>query len=203
MDGVVKTSGSQVRIGEDKILRVNDTPFFPIGARHMPSGTTPRILGETGFNCMRWLAFGAGPMSRDNWDKLDKLDELMFYPYLFDRGDLSQDGQRKKDELTQLLELVKDHPRLLCYEQRNEPACTASSELRDLALMQSPPEGMIEASRWIREMDPHHPIRLGHMSSNLISTLRRYNEATDIVGCNPYPIILPDMRPTVRDDGRA
>lgn len=194
---------SRVQIGSDKILRVNGAPFFPIGARHMPAGGSTKHLKAAGFNCMRWLAFGAGPMPRTAGGILDDLSGLMFYTYIYDRGDFSEEREKRSRELTDIVNRVKGHPAFLCYEQRNEPACTVTADIRDRAHQpQSPPEGMIEASRLIRKLDPDHPIRLGHMTCNLVSTLKKYNEATDMVGCNPYPVLHPEMRPTVRVDGK-
>ena len=54
----------------------------------------------------------------------------------------------------------------------------------------------------MRRLDPNHPIRLGHMAANLVATLRGYNDAADIVGCNPYPVQPPGLRMTVRRDGK-
>ena len=50
-------NASEVRIGRDRILRVNGKRFFPIAARHMPQGADSAMLRETGFNAIRWPAF--------------------------------------------------------------------------------------------------------------------------------------------------
>jgi hypothetical protein len=125
---------------------------------------------------------------------------LMFYPYIYDRGDLSHQADRRQKELAALVRRVRRHEALLCYEQRNEPAFT----WRNAARPQSPAAGLVAGSRVIRELDPHHPIRVGHMSGNLVSTLRRYNPAVDIVGCNTYVLNSPGHRLFVgcRQDGR-
>lgn len=195
-------TGSVVRIGEDRLLQVNGKPFFPIGARHIPEGADHSLLKAVGFNCRRWMAFGGDKMARDRREVPSDLDGLLFYPYLYDRADFAGDAAEvaaRKQELTALIEEVRDHPALLCYEQRNEPAST----FRDYATPQSPPEGMIEGSRVVRELDPHHPIRVGHITHNLVSTLRRYNAAVDIVGCNPYVVSPPGLRQHIawRPDG--
>jgi hypothetical protein len=124
----------------------------------------------------------------------------MFYPYVSDRADFSRQAAKRRRELAALVRRVRGHDALLCYEQRNEPA----SKWRDMARPQSPPSGMIAGSDLIRRLDPHHPIRVGHMSSNLVATLRRYNPAVDIVGCNTYVVDAPGHRLYVgcRQDGR-
>ena len=49
---------SIVSIGADRILQVDGRPFFPIGVRHVPEGSSPGMLREVGFNCIRWAPFG-------------------------------------------------------------------------------------------------------------------------------------------------
>jgi len=194
-------SGSHVTIGEDRILHVNGKPFFPIGARHMPIGATPAVLSAVGFNALRWPAFGTDTAAIPPAEVPDDLGDLMFYPYVYNRADFSEDAGARRELLTELLLNVRDHPALLCYEQRNEPAYTPRNHARS----QTPAEGFIAGSRLIRELDPHHPIRVGHMTCNLVSTLRKYNEGVDIVGCNPYVVNHPEMRRFVgtRTDGKT
>ena len=192
--------GSLVTIDNNRIIHVNGKPFFPIGARHMPLGATPKLLKETGFNCMRWTVFGTDTTLVSAVDLPADLGGLMFYPYIYNYGDFSEDAETRQEALTKLINKVKSHPDLLCYEQRNEPAYT----YLDAAKPQSPPEGMIAGSGMIRSLDPDHPIRVGHLNCNLVSTLRKYNHAVDIVGCNPYMVSAPGLRRFVgsRSDGK-
>ena len=190
---------TRVAIGRDRIIHVDNRPFFPIAARHVPVGATLDMLRDVGFNCMRWTPFGMDKHEPDSFEVPDDFGGLMVYPYVYNRGDLSADVEGRRRDLTSLVRAVRDHPAMLCYEQRNEPAYT----YRDSARPQSPPEGLIAGSRVIRELDSDHPIRVGHLVCNLVATLRRYNEAVDIVGCNPYVVQAPGMRPFVgtRPDG--
>ena len=190
---------TKVAVGKDRVIQVDGKPFFPIAARHLPVGATPAMLHEAGFNCMRWTPFGMDRHEIDSFEVPDDFGGLMVYPYVYNRADLSEDAEKRQRELTLLVRAVRDHPAMLCYEQRNEPAYT----YRDYARPQSPPEGLIAGSRIIRQHDPDHPIRVGHMNCNLVATLRKYNEAVDIVGCNPYVVAPPGMRPFVgtRPDG--
>lgn len=192
-------TASQVLVGDDRILRVNGRRFFPIGARHMPVGATPVLLQKTGFNCLRWMAFGGDANTIAATQLPKDLGGLMFYPYVFNRADFSQDAESRRRELTELVLSVREHPSLLCYEQRNEPSYT----FRDHATAQGSPEGMAEGSRVLRELDPHHPIRVGHINCNLVSTLKKFNPAVDILGCNPYIVSPPGLRLHVgcRPDG--
>ena len=191
--------GTRVTISDHRILHVDGRPFFPIAARHMPIGATPAMLHEIGFNAMRWTPFGSDDMEEDSYEVPDDFGGLMVYPYVYNRGDLSTDTDVRRRELIKLVKEMRDHANMLVYEQRNETAYTH----RNYAQPQSPPEGLMAGSRVIRELDLHHPIRVGHANFNLVSTLRKYNEAVDIVGCNPYVISPPGMRPFIgcRSDG--
>jgi len=190
---------SKVIIDEHRILQVNSKPFFPIGARHFPLGASLADLRLAGFNAFRWTPFGVdraaqlAPLS-------DDLAGLYFYPYVFTNGDFSCDAEERREALANLILRIRNHPALLCYEQRNEPAYTHRSH----AIPQSPARGLIAGSRVIRELDPDHPIRVGHMICNLVATLQQYNDAVDIVGCNPYVVSPPGLRAHVgsRADGK-
>lgn len=190
---------SLVTIGKDRILTMNGRRFFPIGIRHMPKGASAGILREAGFNCMRWSPFGWDHQASECQIPSD-LDGLLFYAYIFIYGDLSEDCKHRAEVLSKLVHRVRDHPAFLCYEQRNEPAYTH----RKNYLARSSPEGMAAGTQLIRQLDQDHPIRVGHMVCNLVSTLKRYNQAVDIVGCNPYVVSPPYMRHHVglRPDGR-
>ncbi len=191
---------STVTINRDRVFVVDGKPFFPIAARHTPLGATPEVLREVGFNCVRWTPFGTDASEYESFDVPHDFGGLKFYTYVYNRGDLSLEKEKRARELTALVGAVKAHPDLLCYEQRNEPAYTFG----DAATPQSPPDGFVAGSALIRALDPNHPIRVGHMCSNLVSTLKRYNSGLDAVGCNPYVVIAPGMRRFVgfRPDGK-
>ena len=196
---MVKMAGSKVIIGEDRVIRVNGQRFFPIAARHMPLGGSLDMLKEVGFNSIRWPAFSM-EVKDVGWGMLpEDLKGLMFYPYIYVNGDLAEDRLAREIALTNLIVNIRDHPALLCYEQRNEP----SYSYQNPSLPQSTPDGMKEGSLVIREKDPNHPIRVGHIVCNLKSTLRKYNPAVDIIGCNPYMFTPPNQRRFVgwRPDG--
>ena len=182
---------SNVSLNAHRITQVDGKPFFPIIARHMPDRGNATILSQAGFNAMRWTAFGTAtkgdgpaPLPADTAD-------LMIDAYIYNRGDLSADKETCARELTELVNSIKHDPRLLSYEQLNEPAWSMDP---NRSQPQGSPEGMAQASKIIRRLDPNHPIHVGHMVCNLVSTLRKYNEAVDIVGCNPYVVSGPGDR---------
>ena len=189
-----------VTIAEHRIAAVDGRPFFPLAARHMPVGGDYRALEEAGFNAVRWTPFGVDQLEARDIEPPADLGGLLFYAYVYNRGDLAIDVESRRSELTRLIQSVREHPNLLAYEQRNEPA----GKYRDPATPQSTAEGMLAGSRVIRDLDPHHPICVGYSCGNLASTLRRYNPAVDVVGCNPYVVMPPGIRQFVglRSDGK-
>src|SRR5690606_12022473 len=126
---------------------------------------------------MRWTPFGMAMHAGDHFADRPDADGMMYYAYVFNRADFSRDRDVRRADLERLVRAVREDDRLLCYEQLNEPAWSRAHPSQP----QGSPEGMAEGSAVIRELDPHHPIRIGHMCSNLVATLRRYNPACDIV----------------------
>ena len=203
---------SRVEIDNNRITRVNGRPFFPITARHVPAFGPEQLrrpwhatasqyaaLHDIGFNAVRFVPFGGQAFTYSDYEVPDDFGGMRFYTYVYDRAELSRDAEARKRDLGGLIERVRDRDEFLGYEQFNEPAFT----WMDQRTPQASPEGMAAGSAFIRKMDPHHPIRVGHMCSNLVATLRQYNPAADIVSCNPYVIRAPDMRRFVgsRPDG--
>jgi hypothetical protein len=189
-----------VAINSERVTEIDGQLFFPIAARHMPVGANFQILAEAGFNAVRWTPFGVDKAEGHSLTPPDDLGKLLFYAYVFDRGDLAVNAQQRERELTRLVEAVREHPNLLAYEQRNEPA----GMYRNPSIPQSTAAGLIAGSRIIRRLDPNHPICIGYSCGNLVATLRRYNPAVDIIGCNPYVVLPPGARQFVglRSDGK-
>lgn len=47
--------------------------------------------------------------------------------------------------------------------------------------------GMLEGHRFLKKLDPHHPLWLNHAPRNSIEQLAAFNAAADITGCDIYP----------------
>ena len=188
---------TRVIIDKDRITHINGQPFFPILARHLPEGGTPQLLAEAGFSGYRWTAFGTEAV--ESAPVPDQNEGLYFYAYIFDRAVFSKNADYKR-QLEELVKQVKDHPNLLCYENYNEVAI----KWRQLDY-KATPEELAQGSRYLRTLDPDHPIWLAHSPDRTIETLATYNESMDIVGANPAPIQPRGMRQHVgaREDGRV
>jgi hypothetical protein len=185
-----------VTIGGHRLAYVDGSPFFLIGARHMPEGATPETLRDAGFNAFRTLAFGH-EVSQPEPVPLD-LEGIYFWSYLYDRADFTKSPSYEGELRSKIMEL-RSHPALLCYENYNEPTLLYKS-----GEFKAEPGNLARGAAVVRQLDPHHPIWLAHTCGNTVETLRRFNDCLDIVGCNPYPIYVPGMRQHVgvRPDGR-
>ena len=189
---------SNVTIRDDRMLLVDGQPFFVLQGRHLPVGGTLADLADAGFNCFRHLQFGG--LEMDAVAAPDQLHGLRACVYLYDRMNLNA-GPAHREQLTQAVEVWREHPALVAYETYNEPAwrpdipTTVNQTTDDLATGYS----------LLQELDPGRPVHVGHSCSATVDALRDYNRAANVVGCNPYPVIPSGMRRHwgIRDDGRA
>ena len=187
---------THVTIDENHITHVDGRPFFLIGARHMPEGGTPELLRDAGFNAYRTLAFGHENSEPEEVPR--DLEGIRFWSYIYNRADLTKSPEHER-ELREAVGRLKDHPALLCYENLNEPTLLYKSDR-----FKAEPENLAAGTALLRELDPDHPIWLAHSCTNTVESLQRFNGCLDIVGANPYPILVPGMRQHigVRPDGK-
>jgi hypothetical protein len=104
----------------------------------------------------------------------------------------SIDPENREESSRQLRATVnelKNHPGLLCWETQDEPAFTWNS-----AELRVPPDQLIETYDLIKQEDPQHLVYMNHGPVNLISTLQKFNPATDIIACDIYPVIPRGIR---------
>lgn len=92
-------------------------------------------------------------------------------------------------KLRPLVTALKDHPALLFWENEDEPSYQYKKPGPRV-----PPERMIAAYRAVKALDPSRPIYLNHSPTNLVSTLRRYNDAADILATDIYPVAPHGLR---------
>ena len=187
-----------VIIRKDRIIECDGMPFFPLQARHIPSGATLKELAEMGINCFRHIVFGGFNMDATTLPA--ELHGLKICADLYNRMNFAANSAHEK-ELISAVEELRVNPDMLSYENCNEPAfrpdtpTVISQSAGDLAV----------GYRRLKEIDPHHPVHMGHGIGGSMEGLREYNACADIVGCNPYPILPPNMRRHIgiRSDGRA
>ncbi len=99
-------------------------------------------------------------------------------------GTLDLDDREKSTQrLLDAVNAVKDHPALAFLETVDEPAWTwMKAEAR------VPAQALVEAYPIIKGADPNHLLYTNHAPTNLVKTMRAYNDGTDIVAVDIYPV---------------
>jgi len=172
-----------VEIGADNRLFKGGRPWFPIGLYLTPtSERSAKELADAGFDL---VSVGVMPPAALR-HVLDLLQSWGLYAWV-PVSDLLQfadgDPAQKKAELSALVAGVGDHPALALWESMDEPAWNGQ-----------PAWGLQEGYRFLRALDPRRPIWTNHAPRNRVQTLAFYNQATDIAGCDIYPVPTPQTQ---------
>ena len=160
------------------------TPFAPpLGAKDPHGRDAIEVLVAGGVDAFR---IGRGLTTQDEQDKcagyLDWFAEHGAYgmPYVSEPTVFDPKHPERKEALRKIVERFKDHPGLAIWKTMDEPAWGGSS-----------PEGMREAYKFMKKIDPDHPVWIGHAPRNTLKTLREYYDACDMAGLDIYPISIP------------
>ncbi|MBI3853925.1 MAG: hypothetical protein HY298_27175 [Verrucomicrobia bacterium] len=174
-------NASSVRLDSDGMLVVNGRREFILGLYSLPNAPNP--LEETrnaGFNLVNLPANAAD---------FAKAREHGLYGWT-SLGSISPHNRAEAEaRIRKTVLALKDEPALLFWETEDEPTFVwKKTEAR------VPPADIIESYRFVKQLDPAHPLYLNHSPTNLVSTLRRYNDGADIVATDIYPVIPPGIR---------
>ena len=183
-----------VRIGPDHFLYVNDQPLLVIGAYALPKSMDLAEAKAMGFNLVH------GPADPSFLDRARTNDLYVWHSFGGGMDFAEGDVEAKKKSLQTTVQQAGTHPALLFWESVDEPAWTD----RRPAEARVKPEGLAAGYRFLKSLDPHHPVYLNHAPRNTVETLRMYNPAADIVCVDIYPIIPPGLPQTyaITPDGR-
>ncbi|MBI2843954.1 MAG: hypothetical protein HYX78_11195 [Armatimonadetes bacterium] len=179
-------------------VTVNNAPFFPIGLYAVPptlSDGEMQELAQHGFNAVQvdrrldnpgWISF------------LNRLQQFgmkafvtisgygtSWWPFGMDLNEGSiwgspmvSDRCVQRQFIEDLVNTVKDHPAVLCYESMDE----VSQYLLQI-------NGLLEGYCLVRQLDPNHLVWVNHPPSvTTQEQLREYNRIADIVGFDIYPV---------------
>ena len=174
----------------DGMLLVDGKRTFIIGSYHLPKTDTPFItLKENGFNYVRVAA---------DKSQLEQAEKNSLHVWISTGAIRSEAEQEDSDKIKKIITEYKESPALLNWEIADEPAFTWKS-----AEMRIKPQAMIKTYNLIKSIDKKHLIYTNHGPVNLISTLQKYNPATDITAVDVYPVIPHGITPTyaLYDDG--
>ncbi len=181
------------RLNEVKINRTNGSliadglPFYPFGFYcYWPvQPTLPEEEVVRGFNMLSPYQKIEGKTLNDRKKYMDRCARLgmkVHYNLLsvsggggVGSGRLSDiDQEEKRRRLIREVNTFKDHPALLAWYISDEPVGQGI-----------PPEPLIEMYRFIKELDPYHPVSIVFMTPQ---KAQQYAGAMDIVMADPYPI---------------
>lgn len=160
----------------DHMLVVQGKPFFPLGIYESP-GTTGYLkrLRDAGFNLC--LSHGLPGDATPGFLDMLQAEGMKVWVPVSSTMDFSSDSASKRQKLTELVQRAGNHPALLMWESIDEPAWGSQDA-----------DGLYEGYCFLRALDQQRPIWTNHAPRNLISTLAYYNRATDIAGCDIYPV---------------
>lgn len=185
---------SGTRIGAGGYLEWNGARVFPIGAYALSKNMNFAEAESVGFNLVHARA------DRATWDQAGEAGLWVWHSFGEALDLTGEKAKSRRQAIRETVEELAEHPRLLFWESVDEPAWTDEAP----AVARNQPEGLIAGRRFLRELDPAHPVYLNHAPRNTVETLRRYNPACDIVCVDIYPIIPPGLRPmyAITPDGR-
>ncbi len=172
----------QVDIDAQNFICANGRRLFPVGIYDSPgSEKAVRDLAAAGFTLIQSGVLPPAAMQV----LLDKAQQhgLKVWVALGATLDFSKDAETKRRELTALVAAVGKHPALLLWESIDEPAWGSQNA-----------EGLYAGYKFLRALDQDHPIWTNHAPRNLVSTLAYFNRATDVAGCDIYPVPEPQSQ---------
>jgi len=172
-------AGRIVDIDSQNFIRVNGKRVFPVGCYASPASEKGmQALADAGFTHTQSNVLPPAVLKT----MLDKAQQhnIKVWVSVSSMLDFSKDAEKKKQDLRDLVAAVGNHPALLMWESIDEPAWGSQNA-----------DGLYEGYKFLRALDPNRPIWTNHAPRNFISTLAYYNRATDIAGCDIYPVPEP------------
>lgn len=192
--GGTSDKSAPIRVTYDQYNRVlkNGKPWFPIfltplppplGAKDPLGRDAVEVLAGDGVDGFR---IGRGLNTLKEQDEcaqyLDWFASKGVYamPYIAEMTVFNPKYPKRKEQLRTVLERFKSHPALAWWKTMDEPAWGKASI-----------EGMVEAYKFMKQIDPDHPAWMGHAPRETLETLRKYCKACDMTGVDIYPISIP------------
>jgi hypothetical protein len=170
-------------VAADNRLVVGGKPWFPLGIYTTPpSEARCRELHDAGFDLVCLRTMPPAPLRRA-LDMLGTHGLRAWVPLAQELQFADGDVTAKKQRLAALVAGVGDHPALVLWESIDEPAWGGSSAW-----------GLREGYQFLRTLDPRRPVWTNHAPRNRVDTLVHYNQATDIAGCDVYPVPMPQTQ---------
>lgn len=184
-----KTVPTRISIDKNNRFLLNGKPWFPIC--FAPKAPPLRAKDPSGRDALAVLREGGVDLFRLNMNSpddptcrqyLDWAAENGMYTFFFLREYTLFDpaAPERPEILRSLIERYKYHPAVAFWKNVDEPAWGGAD-----------PEGMLQAYKLIKELDPDHPVWVVHAPRNTLEVLRQYADVCDITGLDIYQISVP------------
>jgi hypothetical protein len=183
-----------ITVDKDGVLSIGEKKVFAIGLTLPPpfDGKAPdgrsafAVLREAGVTFIR-----TGPTGRQNWSEQtieaeQKLQDaaaacgLRCMPWLRELAGIRPNDQKDQAMLRKVISRFKDQPGMGIWKGADEPQWA-----------KLPVGPLKEAYRIVHELDAAHPVWIVQAPRGTVETLRLYDPAYDIVGCDVYPVSYP------------
>jgi hypothetical protein len=189
--GVATTSA----LASDGALLAKGRRLFPLALYQLPEtknrSASLRAAKDAGFDIVHSAA------TREALDELSS-HGLLGWCTVGSTNSGQPDQDRKR--IASIVDRLRDHPALLYWETEDEP----SYQWNKPGVARVSPAVINETAAYLRGLDPTRLHYLNHAPTNLVSTLREYNPAGDLIATDVYPVAPHGIRPqyALWPDGR-
>jgi hypothetical protein len=166
-------------VDTDGMVVINGQRTFVVGLYAFPkTAADPWRAGrEAGFNLVHVKATS---------EEVRKAAEYGYWAWVT-TGTLNG---KNEAPIRKTVEALRGEPALLFWEIEDEPTFVWKKPRE----VRTPAERMIVTRKFVQSLDSKHLFYLNHAPTNLVSTLRRYNDATDAMATDVYPVIPRGIR---------
>ena len=186
---------TRVTADEHNRLLLNGEPWFPLCLSPTPPPLDAKdphgrdaleVLAGAGIDSFR---IGVRKWDPDYFDTcedyLDWLGKHGMYGFLYLRelGTFDPKYPKRKGELREIVQRFRRHPALALWKNQDEPAWGEPPP--------ATPEDLLSAYRYLRKLDPDHPVWMTHAPRGTVEVWRKYCKACDIAAVDIYPISVP------------
>jgi hypothetical protein len=176
-----RAAARPIAIAPGGALLLDGRPQFVLGLYQLPKVENPwREAREAGFNLVH-----VSPSSEEFAQC--RQNGLRCWITL---GSISPEkAAADQERIGRLVAKFQKDPALLFWETEDEPAFVWKKKGPRI-----PPAQIVSTYRFVKSLDPIHPLYLNHAPVNLESTLREYNAGADILATDIYPVIPRGVR---------
>lgn len=183
---------TRVTIDEQNRLLLNGKPWFPICLSPGPPLHSKDLLGRDAMEVVKAdgiNSFRVGAKAPDAdrveipAEYVDWIGEHGMYAFinLRELTVLDPNLPDLKQKLRAVIEQFRCHPALAIWKSKDEPT---------VGLNKTPVDQMMAAYKFVKELDPDHPVWLNHSPGGFYN-YALYRDVCDISGVDVYPVSIP------------